>query len=55
MNIYMYWVSGKLDPGESLQSLSACLCKEFGPYGDAWEDGCKKMGDSFFPLTLTCS
>lgn len=44
MNLCMYRVSGKLDPGESFQSMPACLCEEFGPYGDAWEDRCKKNG-----------
>lgn len=51
----MYHVRGKLDPEDSFQSMSAFLCKEFGSYGDAWKDGYKKMGNSFFPLTLTCS
>lgn len=49
MNIFMYWVSGKLDPEESFQSMSACLCGEFFPYGDAWEGGCKKWAILSFP------
>lgn len=55
MNECMYQVSGKLDPRKSFQSMSACLCEEFGPYGDDGKMDTKKMSNSFFPLTLTCS
>lgn len=49
MNIFMYRVSGKLDPGESFQSMSACLWEEFCPCGDAWGDEYKKWAIPSFP------
>jgi len=39
----------KLGSQGVLQSVSACLCEEFGPYGDAWEDGYQKWAIHCFP------